>query len=549
MKKFITKSRPMLLAARNRSSRGVRRFSRWAAFSCALVALSLLGGGIGVAQGQQSAEALTIKDGNVGIGTVAPASRLSIIDGTNTVAGQQIRIGSNSGTTDYTFGRNPTTGFLDFSGSQTGSVGYTFSGGNVTVGKSTAGGNYAQDAQSGWRDGYMLFRAGAQKASIGMDSGGTKLQLFTGSTSEDSTARLTLDSSGNVGIGKTDPAKALDIFSTDSGFGMLRVNNNAATAGEATIGFFDTSARTTNTAWVAGVGGWGNTGDFVIGNQNGGAGGDVRLLIEKGGNVGIGTTTPTQGKLVINGSVMTSTGAYWYFTSGGSGSAGDQVQPYSIWASDRISASEFNARSDGRLKNVQRRSDSANDLLTLLTIEVTDYRYQDVIGNGDASHKKLIAQQVEKVFPQAVSKQTDVVPDIYQRASSVDGWVELATDLKKGERVRLISEKAEGVYEVLEAAKDRFRTDFKPDGGRVFVFGRQVNDFRTLDYDAVAMLNVSATQELKKEKDAQVKALQDENASLRSQLADQEKRLAAIETLLLSACKPAARTASLKKLD
>ncbi len=33
-------------------------------------------------------------------------------------------------------------------------------------------------------------------------------------------------------------------------------------------------------------------------------------------------------------------------------------------------------------------------------------------------------------------------------------------------------------------------------GDHVFVFGREVNDFRTVDYEAIAMLNVSATQEL-----------------------------------------------------
>ena len=30
----------------------------------------------------------------------------------------------------------------------------------------------------------------------------------------------------------------------------------------------------------------------------------------------------------------------------------------------------------------------------------------------------------------------------------------------------------------------------------MFVYGREVNDFRSVDYDAIAMLNVSATQEL-----------------------------------------------------
>ena len=122
-----------------------------------------------------------------------------------------------------------------------------------------------------------------------------------------------------------------------------------------------------------------------------------------------------------------------------------------------------------------------------------------MVGKGDAPHKKVIAQQVETVFPQAMSKHTDVVPDIYKVAACKDGWVALATGLQKGNRVKLIADKAEGIFEVLEVTKDQFRTDFKPEGEKVFVFGREVNDFRTVDYDAIAMLNVSATQELAKQ--------------------------------------------------
>src|SRR6185503_12617691 len=103
-------------------------------------------------------------------------------------------------------------------------------------------------------------------------------------------------------------------------------------------------------------------------------------------------------------------------------------------------------------------------------------------------------------------------------------------DLKRGERVKLITEKGEaGNYEVLEVARDRFRTDFRPEGNRVFVYGREVKDFLTVDYEAISMLNVSATQQIKKEKDEEVKALQEENTALRSQLAAQEQRLSDLE--------------------
>jgi len=131
----------------------------------------------------------------------------------------------------------------------------------------------------------------------------------------------------------------------------------------------------------------------------------------------------------------------------------------------------------------------------------------------------LIAQQVEKVFPAAVSQSTDEVPDIYQLADIRDGWVQLTTDLKPGERVKLIAGKAQGVYEVLEVAEGRFRTVFNREDGKVFVYGREVNDFRKVDYEAVSMLNMSATQELARKVKAQEK-----------QLAMQEEELVGLRT-------------------
>jgi hypothetical protein len=122
-----------------------------------------------------------------------------------------------------------------------------------------------------------------------------------------------------------------------------------------------------------------------------------------------------------------------------------------------------------------------------------------------------------------------VVPDIYKKAEIKEGRIALATDLKVGERVRLVTKTGENVSEVTESSEAGFKTREQPESGEVFVYGREVNDFRTVDYDAISMLNVSATQQLKKEKDAEVKSLQSENGELRSKLSEQEKRLAELE--------------------
>jgi hypothetical protein len=275
--------------------------------------------------------------------------------------------------------------------------------------------------------------------------------------------------------------------------------------------------------------------NFFTKPVSGGTAADAaRMVIRENGLVGIGVTNPTQAALVVSGgvnAVVANVGISYFSEQDSPGKINrynaqnaynnGYIGPtVSIYATGDIwSGYSYISSSDERIKNIKGRSDGATDLRILLGIEVTDYLYKDVAGKGRDLYKKVIGQQVEKVFPQAVNQRTDVVPDIYRQASIRDGWVALATNLKKGERVKFITEKGEeGIHEVLEVAPDKFRADFKPQDDKVFVFGREVKDFRTVDYDAIAMLNVSATQQLKKEKDEEVKSLQAENAELKARL-------------------------------
>ena len=155
--------------------------------------------------------------------------------------------------------------------------------------------------------------------------------------------------------------------------------------------------------------------------------------------------------------------------------------------------------SDRRVKKEIQVSDGSEDLQTLMGIEISDYRYIDELTHGSAKNKKVIAQQVESVYPQAVSKNSGVMPDVYKKALVRGGWVELETDLKVGEKVELVYPNDRSLVEVLEVKPGAFRPNVAGASDEVFVYGRQVEDFRQVDYDAIAMLNVSATQELVRE--------------------------------------------------
>ena len=249
-------------------------------------------------------------------------------------------------------------------------------------------------------------------------------------------------------------------------------------------------------------------------------------LVVRDGRVGINTNTPSQGLLHVNGYYSDPFGNFTYYATGPNfGTAAGTNLNTSIFATHRVVAGEFNAISDARIKNIEGVSNSVKDLETLNKIEVTDYHMIDP-SHGDQPIKKAIAQQLEEVYPQSVSKSTNCIPDIYMLAECSSGNIVIRNNLKIGERIRLIFEDKEEIATVVSANTKSFQTNLNL-SGKVFVYGREVDDFRTVDYQAISMLNVSATQALLK----RIQALEKENETLQEANKDMKALKAEVDVL------------------
>ena len=220
----------------------------------------------------------------------------------------------------------------------------------------------------------------------------------------------------------------------------------------------------------------------------------------------------------------------------------------SIISKGGIAATCFVAHSDKRIKKNRALQNSEMSKNIISQIEIVSYTLKDSINLGNRYKLGVIAQELEKIFPDAVSKITDFIPDIYQlakivkcdnEAKTLTLTVDSLNELKVGDKVRIISETQQ--YEVFVSAingttitvKDWTEKDTK----KAFVYGKEVNDFRVVDYDRIFTLNVSATQALISKVETleeQVAKLQKENDILRGGNSDMLKRLDMLESSVKS---------------
>ncbi|BAV95261.1 hypothetical protein [Ichthyobacterium seriolicida] len=172
---------------------------------------------------------------------------------------------------------------------------------------------------------------------------------------------------------------------------------------------------------------------------------------------------------------------------------------YSIVTHDK-----FLATSDKRIKSIKGVSDRREDLKKLLNIEITDYTMIDSIESGVMPFKKVIAQQVENILPQVININKGIIPNVYELAKSVKTSNEgsaittnKAHDFSIGDIVKIIIEndgdRSVKVKRVIDS--NTFLTEEVLDSkNKVFIYGKEVDDLRSVDYDGLTTLNISATQ-------------------------------------------------------
>jgi hypothetical protein len=319
---------------------------------------------------------------------------------------------------------------------------------------------------------------------------------------------------GRVGIGIVNPTAKLEVdgsLSTklNAGIGSVRISMGGTTT-SGYIEFFNPNSSTR-----AGYIGNANSGNLQYNAENGNRhqflGGGIFVDAAKLYNIG---------SFVFYSNTVFTSGIHSVYTGVGT----PNNNSYSIYALDRIACAEVNVFSDKRVKNVIGTSNANQDLATLMKLSIKDYTMKDFIQNGGQKFKKVIAQEVEEVFPLAVNQGTNYIPNVFlpAKVSNINKDIIefiLTKDhqLKKFDTLKVYIAGKEKIVTVASISSEKSFKVKNQDWSEetlkdVFVYGKLVHDFKTVDYDALSMLNISATQELYRK----IEALEKQNEQLQN---------------------------------
>jgi hypothetical protein len=242
------------------------------------------------------------------------------------------------------------------------------------------------------------------------------------------------------------------------------------------------------------------------------------------GCVAINTNTNATYPLLVEGYAAFNTSGNFFNSAQTVGFYPSGEYNTSIFSRADVLGGAFRAYSDERIKtNIQDIQDD-DALQRLRLIQPKTYTYKDVVTKGTEPVYGFIAQQVRNVLPYSTTTLKNYIPDIYQLGDRVDDVVTLRNSTfsfsESSGQVRFIQKKggdlivpvnfiSSNQLQILDTSKlDNTESE-------IFVYGREVDDFHSLNKDAIFTVNVAATQEL----DRQLQAAKVQIASLETRLA------------------------------
>ena len=235
---------------------------------------------------------------------------------------------------------------------------------------------------------------------------------------------------------------------------------------------------------------------------------DAKMTILKSGFVGISTTNPSYPLHVFgsaSGTYPSRSRLSWdgnssYYNGLDTSTTGDISikSELSIWTAGYLIYS-----SDIRIKNNIIDIDDDMALQKILLIQPKTYEYIDKSRGNDKVYG-FIAQQIKEVIPEAITITKETIPNIFKTCECNNDEITLSNDiissnLNINDKIDVIDmENQRKQYTITDILDNKIKLNENLISSNCFIYGKEVNDFHTLDKTYIFSLNVCATQELYK---------------------------------------------------
>ena len=380
-----------------------------------------------------------------------------------------------------------------------------------------------------YQDGTNVFGFGANDNALKyLTSGSNGHVWYTGSTlSSTGSERMRIMPSGNLGIGTTGPNYKLDVNGTINTSGLLRTS----AAGQ---GFSHNDGTINLVSWVnnasiSGIAYFGTSTNHALSLQTNNT---DRMVITNTGYIGIGASPSYP--LHVTGGATYSGSFIFYARSGSNSNIGSATSnpDTTIYASGRVTAGEFNAFSDSRIKKNINDINDISALNILRLIEPKKYNYIDTLNKTNQPVWGFLAQQVSEVLDYSVTIITDYIPNIFQLSNKSileNGDCILSCinfinyDSNGTGKIKLIDSNDKTIYVTIKNKINNtsFSINEILENEEYFIYGEEVNNYHSLNKDSIFTITTAAVQEIDRtiiEQKNKIENLENENQQLKDQI-------------------------------
>jgi hypothetical protein len=263
-------------------------------------------------------------------------------------------------------------------------------------------------------------------------------------------------------------------------------------------------------------------------------GGTHRMILTSTG-LGVGNVVPSYPLHIVGNA--TSPSATYHYLNGTDVNFFSSVAAVAIYAQQGWIWSEygFMASSDRRIKKNILDINDISALDTIRIIKPRRYEYIDTKRKGTTPVWGFIAQELKEVIDYCVSTQTETIPNIYDIADICFNILTLRTkstslfefmdpsgntycDTSGNLKIKLYDASDNPIQtqltEIIDPSSFKISTDL--DISCCFVYGQEINDFHTVDKNAIFTVGISALQEV----DTELQALKTTVADLTTTVTD-----------------------------